>query len=63
LHYGVGTTASQVAEVFNAHLQRKITEGGFAQMWHRLADTLRPWYEQIRKNCSAASVLNADETG
>jgi len=63
LHYGVGTTTSQVAEVFNAHLQLKITEGGFAQMWHRLADTLRPWYEQILKKCAAASVLNADETG
>ena len=63
LHYGVGTTTSQVAEVFNAHLQLKITEGGFTQIWHRLADTLRPWYEQIWKNCERASVLNADETG
>ncbi|CAN5140562.1 IS66-like element ISH10B family transposase [soil metagenome] len=63
LHYGVGTTTSQVAEVFNAHLQLKITEGGFTQMWHRLADVLKPWYEQIWQECSTASVLNADETG
>ena len=63
LHYGVGTTTSQVAEVFNAHLQLKVSEGGFTGMWHRLADLLKPWYERIWEKCSAASVLNADETG
>ena len=63
LHYGVGTTTSQVVEVFNAHLQLKITAGGLTQMWHRLAETLKPWYETIWEKCSLASVLNADETG
>lgn len=63
LHYGVGTTTSQVADVLNAHLQLKVTEGGLTQMWHRLADVLTPWYEQIWSDCSTASVLNADETG
>ena len=63
LHYGVGTTTSQVADVLNVHLQLKITEGGLTQMWHRLADVLKPWYEQIWSDCSTASVLNADETG
>lgn len=63
LHYSVGTTTRQVVDVFNAHLQLKITEGGLTQMWHRLAETLKPWYEQIRDDCRAAAVLHADETG
>lgn len=63
LHYGLGTTTRQVVDVFNAHLQLKITEGGLTQMWHRLADTLKPWYEQIWQDCFEAAVLNADETG
>ena len=63
LHYGVGTTTSQVADVLNAHLQLTITAGGLTQMWHRRADVLKPWYERIWRDCSTASVLNADETG
>jgi transposase len=63
LHYGLGTTTKQVVDVFNAHLQLPISEGGFTQMWHRLANTLKPWYEQIWDACFDAAVLNADETG
>ena len=63
LHYSVGTTTKQVVDVFNAHLQLKITEGGLTQMWHRLAETLKPWYDQIRDDCLKSAVLNADETG
>jgi transposase len=63
LHYSVGTTTSQIVDVFNAHLQLKITEGGLTQMWHRLAEALRPWYERIWQDCRNAAVLNADETG
>jgi transposase len=63
LHYSVGTTTSQIIEVYNAHLQLTITEGGLTQMWHRLAQTLKPWYEQIWDACLDSAVLNADETG
>jgi transposase len=63
LHYSVGVTTQQVVDVFNAHLQLKITSGGLTQMWHRLAETLKPWYEQIADDCRHAAVLNADETG
>jgi transposase len=63
LHYSVGTTTSQIVDVFNSHLQLKITGGGLTQMWHRLAETLKPWYEQIWRACKDAAVLNADETG
>jgi transposase len=63
LHYSVGTTTRQVVDVFNAHLQLPISEGGLTQMWHRLAETLKPWYEQIHTDCLQSAVLHADETG
>jgi transposase len=63
LHYGLGTTTSQIIEVFNQHLQLPLTEGGLMQMWHRFADVLTPWYEQIHRHCLDAGVLHADETG
>ena len=62
LHYGLGTTTSQVAEVLNGHLQLEITTGGLTQIWHRLAEVLLPWYEQIQERCLNAAVLHADET-
>ncbi|HEU5293953.1 MAG TPA: IS66 family transposase [Burkholderiaceae bacterium] len=63
MHYGNGSTLRQITEVLNFHLQIQVTEGGLVQMWHRLADVLFPWYEQIHRDCLAAAVLNADETG
>ena len=35
LRYGLGNTLSRIVEVFNFHLQMKITAGGLAQMWYR----------------------------
>ena len=63
LHYGLGTTTSQIIEVLNGHLQLKVSEGGLTDIWHRLATILTPWYEQIRNDCLRAPVLHADETG
>ena len=63
LHYSLGTTTRQVVDVFNAHLQLPISDGGLTQMWHRLAETLKPWYEEIRDDCLQSAVLHADETG
>jgi len=47
LHYGLGNTLNQVVEVFNHHLQLKLTPGGLVQMWQRLGEWLQVWYEQI----------------
>jgi transposase len=63
LHYGLGNTLSQIVEVFGHHLQMALTPGGLVQMWHRLAELLRGWYEQIQAEALAAAVLHADETG
>ena len=63
LHYSLGNTLSQIVEVFNFHLQLKITPGGLVQMWYRLQAILFVWYEEIQKQALKSAVLHADETG
>jgi transposase len=63
LHYGLGNTLSQVADVFNYHLQLQVTPGGLVQQWYRLQEFLYPWYEQIQDEALKSAVLHADETG
>jgi transposase len=63
LHYGLGNTLAQIVEVFNFHLQMKITSGGLVQMWYRLQAILYAWYEQIQQQALHSAVLFADESG
>lgn len=63
LHYALGNTLSQIVEVFNFHLQMKLSPGGLIQMWYRLAEILYPWYEQIRREALDSAVLHGDESG
>lgn len=63
LHYALGNTLSQIVEVFNFHLQLKITGGGLIQMWYRLQAILYPWYQQIQQEALKSAVLHGDETG
>lgn len=63
LHYGLGNTLSQIVEVFNHHLQFKLTPGGLVQQWYRLQEVLFPWYEQLQEEALGSAVLHADETG
>lgn len=63
LHYGLGTTTGQVVAVLDGHLQCPISEGGLAEIGHRLATVLTPWYEEIQTLCLGAPVLHVDETG
>ncbi len=63
LHYSLGNTLSQIVEVFNFHLQLKVTPGGLMQMWYRLQAILFSWYEEIQQQALKSAVLHADETG
>lgn len=63
LHYALGNTISQILSVFNFHLQFTMSQGGLVQMWHRLADILLAWYEEIAEDIQKAGVLHGDETG
>ncbi len=44
-------------------MQLKLTKGGLIQMWHRLAEVVEPWYQQIAREAQRSAVLHADETG
>ena len=63
LHYALGNTLSQIVEVFNFHLQMKLTAGGLVEMWQRLQELLYGWYEQIQQEALQSAVLHGDETG
>ena len=63
LHYALGNTLSQILSVFNFHLQFQMSQGGLVQMWHRLADILLAWYDEITEDIQKAGVLHGDETG
>ena len=63
LHYGLGNTTSQVAQVLNSLFHFPISPGGLTQMWARAAEILEPWYTQIAAEANAGAVLHADETG
>jgi len=63
LHYGLGTTTSQVVDVLNGHLQMPVSTGGLHDLWHRLAQVLTPWHDLIGDLCRSAPVLHLDETG
>lgn len=63
LHYGLGTTISQITSVLSSHLHFRLSSGGLVDMWHRLAEILDAWYQQIGDQVKESAVLHADETG
>ena len=63
LHYLLGTTLAQIIDVFNFHLQFKLSSGGLIQMWRRLREILLAWYLEIQTQALDSAVLHADETG
>jgi len=63
LHYGLGTTLSQVLAVLRHAVHFTLTEGGLVDAWKRLAAILTPWYDEIARQVKAGGTLHADETG
>ena len=63
LHYGLGTTLSQILAVLSHALHFRLTEGGLVDAWQRLAAILKPWYDAIAREVKGAGTLHADETG
>ncbi len=63
LHYGLGTTISQIIAVLNHHLHFRVSQGGLVKCWQRLGAILTAWYAQIELEVKASGVLHADETG
>ena len=63
MHYGLGTTLSQIIAVLNSHLSFEISEGGLIDMWRRLSEIFEEWYGAIGEEARSSAVLHADETG
>jgi transposase len=63
LHYLLGTTLAQIVDVFNFHLQFKLSPGGLVSMGQRLREVLLAWYLEIQTQALQSAVLHADETG
>jgi transposase len=63
LHDLLGVTPAQIVDVFNFHLQFKLSAGGLIQMWRRLREVLAAWNDEIRTQALQSAVLHADETG
>ena len=57
LHYLLGTTLAQIIDVFNFHLQFKLSSGGLIQMWRRLREILLAWYPEIQAQALDSAVL------
>lgn len=62
LHYALGTTISQVIAVLNHHLCMQLTPGALSTIWQRLAEILKPWYEELQQKMKEAKVIHCDET-
>ena len=63
LHYGLGTTISQILAVLRHSLHFAATEGGLVDAWQRYAAILKPWHEEIALEVKQGGTLHADETG
>jgi len=63
LHYGLGTTLSQIIEVLRHHAQFELSQGGLMAAWERLAEVFAAWYAEIEAEVKESGVLHADETG
>jgi len=62
-HYGLGLTIDQIIDILGYKMQTRLTSGGLIDAWHRLAEILNAWYEQIGNQAKASAHLHADETG
>jgi len=58
-HYGLGLTIDQIIDILGYKMQTKLTSGGLIGAWHRLAEILNVWYEQIGNQAKASAVLPA----
>lgn len=46
-HYFIGITILKIVSIFRTIFHFKVTPGGLAHLWQKLASVVYPWYEQI----------------
>jgi transposase len=62
-HSGLGLTIDQTRDVLLSPLRTRVSAGGLADLWRRIAGVLLPWYERIGQEAKRSATLHAHETG
>jgi len=63
LHYALGMTTRNICAWLRTFCQFQVTPGGLVLNWQRLAELLKPVYDDLSKAARLSAVLNVDESG
>lgn len=63
LHFYLGLPLRQIVTYLNACLYFRVSAGGLALAWQRLAQILLPWYQYLGMLAKTSTLLQVDETG
>jgi transposase len=63
LHYALGMTTRNICTWLRTFCQFPVTPGGLVLQWQRLAEILKPVYNDLATEARLSAVLNVDESG
>jgi transposase len=63
LHYALGMTTRNICTWLRTCCQFPVTPGGLVLQWQRLAEILKPVYDELATEARLSAVLNIDESG
>lgn len=63
LHYALGMTTRNICTWLHTFCQFPVTPGGLVLQWQRLAEILKPVYDDLATEARGSAVLNIDESG
>jgi transposase len=63
LHYALGMTTRNICTWLRTFCQFPVTPGGLVLQWQRLAEILKPVYDELATQARLSAVLNIDESG
>jgi hypothetical protein len=63
LHYALGMTTRNICIWLRTFSQFPVTPGGLVLQWRRLAQILKPVYDDLATQARLSAVLNVDESG
>lgn len=63
LHYALGMTTRNICTWLRTFCQFPVTPGGLVLQWQRLAEILKPVYDDLATEARLSAVLNIDESG
>jgi transposase len=63
LHYALGMTTRNICTWLRTFCQFPVTPGGLVLQWQRLAEILKPVYENLALEALNPAILNIDESG